>query len=134
MSIWYRREEALRRFSIFFNSVTLAGAFGGLLASAIQDMNGTRGYSGWRWIFILEGLLTAVLALISFFLIPDFPEDVKWLTAEEKLYMQERLLSRHDGGQDLTLLGGLSSYFKNYKAYLGGLLYFGKLPWSPCGT
>ena len=55
LSMWYTREEALRRFAIFFNSVTLAGAFGGLLASGIENMNGIRGYAGWRWIFILEG-------------------------------------------------------------------------------
>lgn len=36
-------------------------------------MNGMRGYLGWRWVFILEGTLTAVVAIGCFFLIPDFP-------------------------------------------------------------
>ena len=50
---WYRREEAQKRYSFFFSSTTLAGAFGGLLASAIGKMDGMRGYRGWRWVFIL---------------------------------------------------------------------------------
>jgi len=45
----YRRHEAQRRFSFFFSSTTLAGAFGGLLASAIGKMDYMRGYRGWRW-------------------------------------------------------------------------------------
>jgi hypothetical protein len=44
--MWYKRSEAQRRYSFFFNSTTLAGAFGGLLAAAIGKMDGLRGYKG----------------------------------------------------------------------------------------
>ena len=57
IGMWYKRSEAQRRYSFFFSSTTLAGAFGGLLAAAIGKMDGIRGYKGWRWVFILEGLL-----------------------------------------------------------------------------
>lgn len=50
IGMWYRRHEAQKRYSFFFSSTTLAGAFGGLLASAIGKMDGVRGYRGWRWI------------------------------------------------------------------------------------
>ena len=60
IGMWYRREQAQKRFSFFFSSATLAGAFGGLLASAIGKMDGLRGYHGWRWIFILEGVLSVL--------------------------------------------------------------------------
>lgn len=46
---WYTRAEAQKRYTFFFNSTSLAGAFGGLLASAIGKMDGIRGYQGWRW-------------------------------------------------------------------------------------
>jgi MFS family permease len=48
IGMWYRRHEAQKRYSFFFSSTTLAGAFGGLLASAIGKMDGVRGYKGWR--------------------------------------------------------------------------------------
>ena len=53
IGMWYKRSEAQKRYSFFFGSTSLAGAFGGLLASAIGKLNGRRGYLGWRWIFIL---------------------------------------------------------------------------------
>jgi hypothetical protein len=47
--MWYKRTEAQKRFTFFFSSTTLAGAFGGLLASAIGKMDGVRGLGGWAW-------------------------------------------------------------------------------------
>ena len=143
--MWYTREEALRRFAVFFNSVTLAGAFGGLLASGIENMNGIRGYAGWRWIFILEGILTylltshfpfsslidrcrTVVAFLSYFVIVDFPEDAKWLTEDEREFMRARLITENDTTKEpISFKAGLKSYFSDYKAYIAALLYFGKL-------
>jgi hypothetical protein len=53
LAMWYRREESQKRYSFFFSSTTLAGAFGGLLASGIGKMDYMRGFRGWRWVFIL---------------------------------------------------------------------------------
>lgn len=91
MGMWYKRSEAQKRFSFFFSSTTLAGAFGGLLAYGISQMDGARGYSGWRWVFIIEGVITAVVAIILFFLIPDFPEDTKWLNEDERVFIRDKL-------------------------------------------
>jgi MFS family permease len=89
--MWYTRSEAQKRFSFFFSSTTLAGAFGGLLASGIGKMDGICGYKGWRWVFILEGILTCVVSIVLFFLIADFPEDVKWLSEQERTYVRAKL-------------------------------------------
>lgn len=91
LGMWYRRSEAQKRFSFFFSSTTLAGAFGGALAYGISQMSGDRGYSGWRWVFIIEGCITCVAAFILFFFMPDFPEDVKWLTDEEREFVRAKL-------------------------------------------
>lgn len=57
LGMWYKRDEAQRRFTFFYSSVQLAGAFAGLLASAIGLLDGQKGYPAWRWIFIIEGAL-----------------------------------------------------------------------------
>ena len=131
LSMWYKHDEAIRRFAIFFNSVTLAGAFGGLLASGIFRMDRDSGYAGWRWIFIIEGIMTIFVAILSFFFITDFPETATWLSKEEKEFMQRRLSERHhdDPEDDLSLKAALIQYFSDYKSYLGALLYFGKWFW-----
>lgn len=47
--------------AIFFSAATVAGAFGGLLARGIVEMDGIGGLGGWAWIFILEGIVTFVI-------------------------------------------------------------------------
>ncbi|KAL2787314.1 Peroxin-3-domain-containing protein [Aspergillus keveii] len=91
LGMWYKRSEAQKRFSFFFSSTTLAGAFGGLLASGLGKMHGLANLAGWRWVFIIEGILTCVVAIALFFLLPDFPEEAKWLTEEERTYMRAKL-------------------------------------------
>ncbi|KAI9775061.1 MAG: hypothetical protein M1835_005951 [Candelina submexicana] len=127
IGMWYKRSEAQRRYTFFFSSTTLAGAFGGLLASAIGKMNGMRGYKGWRWIFILEGVLTCVVAFTFFFLLPDFPEEAKWLNEEERVYVQARL--RADQGRSAAErrigIRDVGRIFKDFKIFVGGFMYFG---------
>lgn len=55
ISMFYKRHELQWRINLFYAASILAGAFSGLLAYAIAHMSGVAGYSGWRWIFILEG-------------------------------------------------------------------------------
>jgi MFS family permease len=127
IGMWYRRAEAQKRYSFFFSSTTLAGAFGGLLASAIGKMNGMRGYNGWRWIFILEGTLTCLVAILFWFLLPDFPEDAKWLKEDERAYVKARL--EVDQGKSALeraiTFRDVVNVFKDYKIFIGGFMYFG---------
>jgi MFS family permease len=129
IGMWYKRSEAQRRYSFFFSSTTFAGAFGGLLAAAIGKMNLLRGYKGWRWIFILEGVLTCVVALGFFFCIPSFPEDATWLNEEERHYVKARLQvdqGRSAAERKITLRD-VGRVFKDYKVILGGFMYFGMI-------
>ena len=65
ITMWYRRHECGLRLAIFFSAATAAGAFGGLLARGIIEMNGLGKLSGWQWIFILEGLLTLIIGELT---------------------------------------------------------------------
>jgi len=59
--------------ALFFSAATLAGAFGGILARGIAEMNGVGGKSAWAWIFILEGLLSILVSFIAYWAINDYP-------------------------------------------------------------
>ncbi|KAF9888482.1 hypothetical protein FE257_008589 [Aspergillus nanangensis] len=91
ITMWYKRHECGLRMAIFFSAATAAGAFGGLLARGIGEMDGLGGKSGWSWIFIIEGLLTFVVAVTAFFVMNDYPGTAKFLTSEEKHEVQRRL-------------------------------------------
>ncbi|KIX07774.1 uncharacterized protein Z518_02428 [Rhinocladiella mackenziei CBS 650.93] len=54
-----------------------------LLAYAIGHMDNVGGYSAWRWIFIIEGFFTIVVAIFSFSVLPDWPEQTRHFTEGE---------------------------------------------------
>ncbi|KAJ2930951.1 hypothetical protein H1R20_g6156, partial [Candolleomyces eurysporus] len=75
----------------FFSAASLSGAFSGLLAAAIQNMDGLGGKEGWAWIFILEGLFTVLVGVVSFFLVPATPQHASILSQAEKDALKRRL-------------------------------------------
>jgi sugar phosphate permease len=54
-------------------------------------MDGIGGYGGWRWTFILEGIATVLIAIGSYWIVPDWPETAKFLTDDERRLLIARL-------------------------------------------
>ncbi|PWN52676.1 MFS general substrate transporter [Violaceomyces palustris] len=77
ISCWYPRTQTNLRIALFFSAGALAGAFGGIIAFGISKIEGVAGLSGWRWIFIVEGLATIVIATICYSSVPGFPDEPK---------------------------------------------------------
>lgn len=65
MSGMYTRGELALRIGIFYTAASLSGAFGGLLARGLSAIGPRGGLEGWRWIFIIEGLLVSLSQLSS---------------------------------------------------------------------
>ncbi|KAK2616192.1 hypothetical protein QQS21_000824 [Conoideocrella luteorostrata] len=126
-STYYKRHEYQKRMSFFFCSTVVAGAFGGLLAFAISKLNWHHGLRAWRWIFIIEGAITAFLAIVAAFVIIDWPEQTKYLNEGEKELLHRRLKADVGDSVRMDILNKFS--FKlivsDYKIWLGGLIYMG---------
>ncbi|KAI0816935.1 MFS general substrate transporter [Trametes gibbosa] len=90
ITMWYPRHMVQYRIGLFWGGATFAGAFSGLLAFAISFMSGRAGLLGWSWIFIIEGLITIVVAIVAFFILVDFPDQASFLTPEERAYVVYR--------------------------------------------
>ncbi|KAJ7158091.1 major facilitator superfamily domain-containing protein [Mycena filopes] len=88
---FYPRDTLQLRIAVIFATSSLAGAFSGLLASAIVKLDGARGLHGWAWIFILEGIFTVIFGLSAFFMLPRTLEDANFLNHEHKEYLKARL-------------------------------------------
>ena len=91
LSAYYPRFQLQWRLSVLMCSTALASAFGGLLAYAIAGMAGTDGYNGWRWIFIIEGLISVVIGLYCLFSVPNWPEKATFLNDDERLLLKTRI-------------------------------------------
>lgn len=70
----------------------LATAFAGLIAAGIFQLDGAQGMAGWRWLFIIQGAVTGLVALCAWPFLPDTPLTTKWLNEEEKQLAHNRLL------------------------------------------
>ncbi|KAH7306000.1 major facilitator superfamily domain-containing protein [Stachybotrys elegans] len=99
-SMWYKRRERQYRISLFFSAASLAGAFGGILAYGIGHMRGIFWENGWRWIFILEGIATVVIAVGAYWFIQNYPATAKFLTDAERRFIYTRLAEDSDATHD----------------------------------
>ncbi|TFK18397.1 MFS general substrate transporter [Coprinopsis marcescibilis] len=89
---YYRRHELVLRVGIFFGiAPSIAGAFGGLLASGLLRINDIGIVTSWRKIFLIEGLVTTVFGIVLFFIVPEDPRTTKLLNEEERKLAIARL-------------------------------------------
>ncbi|KAK3386779.1 major facilitator superfamily domain-containing protein [Podospora didyma] len=94
LTMVYKREEQGRRVSYLFVCTALSGAFGGLLAYVLLKMDGIGGYAGWRWVYIIEGIFSVLIALIIWFGLPNDPTKAYFLNDREKQMMRIRAAQR----------------------------------------
>ncbi|KAG6361946.1 hypothetical protein INS49_010175 [Diaporthe citri] len=88
-SAYYLPRELSLRIGAFYCTGAISGAFAGLLAAAITQMDGVGGYEGWRWIFIIEGLMTIVIGIITVFFLIDLPSSsTRWLSPDELRFLE----------------------------------------------
>ncbi|SJL13922.1 related to allantoate permease [Armillaria ostoyae] len=125
ITIWYRREDQARPLSLYFSTATLSGAFGGLLAFAIEKMDGLGNLRGWAWIFLLEGLATVIASLFAFWKLPDYPSTAKFLTPSEKDHLVEVLRRDNEGEPSHFEMRFVWETLRDYKSWLQTIIYIG---------
>ncbi|KAJ1927774.1 hypothetical protein IWQ60_002633 [Tieghemiomyces parasiticus] len=92
LTLWYNPQAMGIRLGVFYLAPPAAGALGGLIAYGVSYMDGVRNLSAWRWLFLLEGIPTVLLAVVMICFLPDRPDSPQttWLTeTERELYMQD---------------------------------------------
>ncbi|KAI8090232.1 major facilitator superfamily domain-containing protein [Gilbertella persicaria] len=89
---WYTKEELGTRTCVFVAGSQISGAFSGLISGAIaQGLDGINGMRGWKWLFIIEGLIAVVIGIVGFFVIPDFPHNTRFIQGEMREVAMIRL-------------------------------------------
>ncbi|OCL06820.1 putative MFS transporter [Glonium stellatum] len=94
MSTFYKRNKMALRIGLFHTASSLLGTFGGLLARGLSAIGLRGGLEGWRWIFIIEGLLIGKIfhGVISFLILPNTLESASFLTSEERAVARQRVV------------------------------------------
>lgn len=92
LSRWYTRKELAFRSAILYSGLLLSNAFGSLIAAGILgNMQGKLGIAAWRWLFYIEGAITIFVGFQAMWLLPDYPNNTRWLTPAERRLAQARL-------------------------------------------
>ncbi|KAJ9627301.1 hypothetical protein H2203_003763 [Taxawa tesnikishii (nom. ined.)] len=75
ISTWYTRKEQQLRFAYLQSGEVIILATGGIVNYGLNQLDGKGGLAGWRWMFLVQGLITCVLGIITYWWIVDFPEN-----------------------------------------------------------
>lgn len=99
---YYTKEEMGMRMAYWFGFAAVAGAFGGLIAFGIQHAH--TAVSDWRLLFIVEGIPTVLLGVLTLFLLPNRPEETSFLNEKEREIALERANrgTKADTGRTIT--------------------------------
>ncbi|OIW26939.1 MFS transporter [Coniochaeta ligniaria NRRL 30616] len=125
LTMVYKREEQAKRVSYLFVCTALSGAFGGLLAYVLLKMDGVAGYAGWRWVYIIEGCASILIAFVVWFGLPSDPSNAYFLNEEERRIMRVRALQRaqYMGSEEFSW-EEIFITLRDPKMYLSGAIQF----------
>jgi len=108
LATWFPAEYRARMLAWFLVAIPVSTVIGGPLSGVLLQMDGIGGLSGWKWLFIIEGLPAALLGIAALRILPDTPEQATFLTDEEKRLVRERILSERREKEMQQLLPALT--------------------------
>jgi ACS family tartrate transporter-like MFS transporter len=89
---WFPSSYRTRMIAWFMVAVPISSVVAGV-SGLLLRMDGTLGLSGWKWLFLLEGLPVAVLGVVLLNVLSDRPEQATWLSEDERQFVIDRIKS-----------------------------------------
>src|SRR6516225_10867231 len=125
LTYWFPRSCRARANALFIMGIPATIAIASTLSGLILQMHGFLGLSGWRWLFLLEGVPAVVLGVVCLFYLDDGPARARWLNETEKVEIASRL--EHDGAleQSTATQRGIMRELGSRNVVLLSLAYFG---------
>ena len=124
LTYWYPAEYRARFLAAFAIAVPVSTVIGAPVSGLLLGLDGAMGFKGWQWLFIIEGVPSILLGIVTWFYLTDRPEHASWLSAEQKAWLAARLdaeIAAKQAAKHLTLSEALSSP----KVIMLSLVYFG---------
>ncbi|MDQ0376195.1 MFS transporter [Amycolatopsis thermophila] len=107
LTLWFRPKERGRAIATLAIAQPVAMILGGLTGGLILDHLHWFGLSGWRWVFILQGLPAVLVGLVVLVYLPNKPAQASFLSAEEKDWLETEINKDYAPEQKETFLGQL---------------------------
>ena len=96
LSNWFPSAARARAVSWFMTAIPISAVIGGPLSGALLEMNGAYGLAGWQWLFLLEGIPSALLGVTVLWYLTERPADAHWLSPSERDSLEGVLRAERD--------------------------------------
>ena len=124
LTYWYPAEYRARFLAAFAVAVPVSTVIGAPISGLLLGLDGAMGLKGWQWLFIIEGIPSVLLGIVTWFYLTDRPAKADWLTAEQKAWLAAKLDSETAAKQAATHLT-LGQALTSPKVIALSLIYFG---------
>ena len=127
LTFWFPRTHLAKTISMFMSAIALSGAFGSPFSGWIMSKMGTTGgLANWQWLFLLEGIPSAIVGIVAIYYLDDGPKHAKWLSTEEQHILtqalaEEEALKRSQGESRHSI----ADAFRCPQVWWFCLVYFG---------
>jgi MFS family permease len=127
LTYWYTSRHRAKMVAVFMSAVPVSGVIAGPISGWILDSMKGAGYlSSWQWLFLVEGIPSVIVGLITLYFLTDNPAKAAWLSGDEKQLILRRL---EEEEQKKEAIQGskhrLIDAFKSLPVWLLSLAYFG---------
>jgi MFS family permease len=123
--MFYTRKELAVRLAIFYTGNMVASSFAGLIAAAVfAGLDQTHGLAGWQWLFIIQGALSILTAILAFIFLPDHPLTTRWLSEEQRQLAHNRIYTdTTDVREKTSVWVGLRESASDWRTWALCLMY-----------
>jgi ACS family tartrate transporter-like MFS transporter len=122
LTCWFPSQHRARIIALFMIALPMSSVIGAPISTSLLGIEAA-GLKGWQWMFLLEALPTIVLGFAVLAVLPDRPSDARWLSADEKRWLEGELARGHSGSSD-DHASSLREALTLPRVWRHGLVYF----------
>jgi D-galactonate transporter len=118
---WYPAKRRAHTTALFLTAIPVSGVIGGPVSGWIlETFSGSHALAGWQWLFLLEGIPSLLLGIVTLWYLDDGIDAAKWLTQEEKQVLKDHIAAEKQEKSRHSLRDGLL----DWRVWLFGFVYF----------
>jgi MFS transporter, ACS family, tartrate transporter len=123
LTLWFPGTYRGRVTSLFMACIPLSAAIGAPISTALLYLDGIAGLRGWQWLFLLEGLPSVALGIMTWFYLTERPRNAAWLAADERAWLDARISAEHARKEEHLSLTMWQTFF-NGRVFALGMVAF----------